>query len=335
MQPLRATGLSHAPPNSTDGGSPRSSLKAFSHGPGSSEINTSTSVSRGQGGFDRRLAWLEEDVALLHRRYRDERSDGAGAVASDLSFRTLAARVDEELAEERRSREVLEARVNQLEATIIQERRDRELQLNSFSTELETVMRSLIDRIDMGLSAREVGSSDRTDETEARLRTLIRRVDEGLSAGAAALQHTLNTAGTFVTAEGGASHRARSCNVAHDEDAHDNFIPGCGRQAYMHPNEDHPSSDQLIQSWDRLRQENRQLREHRAHVRARSPVSVGASVVFSSFLGNSIAAGPGRCIVPQQHGFAQGNVGFLKGGLALPVQHVIPSAVGTSASRSR
>lgn len=146
----------------------------------------------GQSGpqaFERRVAWLEEDVAVLHRRLRDECNEGDAG--GDNSLRALVARLDSELSAEKLSREAMEARMTHLEDSIRHERKEREGQLRGFSSELETTMRGLISRIDEGLSAGAAAMREQTDATESRLRSLIKRVDEGLSAGAAALQDTL------------------------------------------------------------------------------------------------------------------------------------------------
>jgi len=143
----------------------------------------------GPQAFDRRVAWLEEDVAVLHRRLRDECNEGT--VAGDNSLRALVGRLDSELSAEKLSREAMEARMGHLEESIRHERKEREAQLRGFSGELETTMRGLISRIDEGLSAGAETMRERTDATESRLRSLIKRVDQGLSAGAAALQDTL------------------------------------------------------------------------------------------------------------------------------------------------
>ena len=60
-------------------------------------------------GFERRVAWLEEDVAVLHKRLRDDCNESSSAgtgAAGDSGLRALVARLDGELAAERRSREV-------------------------------------------------------------------------------------------------------------------------------------------------------------------------------------------------------------------------------------
>lgn len=141
--------------------------------------------------FERRVAWLEEDVAVLHRRLRDEVGEANAGAAGEAGLRALMARLDGELSAERRARETLGSRMIALEQRIEEERKERELQLRSFSSELETTVRSLITRIDDSLSTGASTMRDRTEQTEVRLRTLIQRVDEGLSVGAYDLQDTL------------------------------------------------------------------------------------------------------------------------------------------------
>jgi len=245
---------------------------------------------------------------------RDERGDGTGAnsVGKEPNGSRMVTAWDE-LEKERHTRELLEARVDRLEERIVKEKRERELQLNSFSTELETVMRSLIDRIDMGLSssaanalqAAGFSTVDRTDDTEARLRTLIKRVDEGLTAGAAALQDQLLVGPAEAVNTGRDRLRVGAVHDEPDEVLAD------------------PSSDQLIASWDRLRQENRVLREHQQkHMRARSPVAVGSHVspVFTAGRTNTVVGvgpvGTGRCIVTSQHCVPQPSVIVPAGGPA-------------------
>ncbi|CAE8585585.1 unnamed protein product [Polarella glacialis] len=160
-----------------------------------SDLNTSVGDFPRQpaqaGGVERRVAWLEEDVAVLHRRLRDECGEGQGGASGDPGLRALVARLDGELASERRSREQLEARIDALEESSKRENKEREVQLRNFAVDLESTMRGLIGRIDEGLSVGASAMRERTDQTEVRLRTLIKRVDEGLSAGAAALQDTI------------------------------------------------------------------------------------------------------------------------------------------------
>lgn len=162
---------------------------------GISDSNTTVggaSASRQQLGFERRVAWLEEDVSVLHRRLQGECGDnGLGGAAGDQGLRALVARLDGELSAERRARESMEARLASVEATLREERAERDAQMNAFSGELEVTLRGLIGRIDDGLSLGASRVRERTDETESRLQRLISRVDEGLSAGAVALQETL------------------------------------------------------------------------------------------------------------------------------------------------
>lgn len=157
-----------------------------------SELNTSVGgMSHQTQPLERRVAWLEEDVAVIHRRVKLECGEIGGGNGADSGLRQLVARLDGELAAERRARQLLEARMNSLEASVKRDKGEREANLKSFSTELEGVMRGLIGRIDEGLSAGAASMKERTDQTEVRMRHLIKRVDEGLSAGAAALKDTL------------------------------------------------------------------------------------------------------------------------------------------------
>lgn len=179
-----------------------------------SELNTTVGgASRQQVGLERRVQWLEEDVSVLHRRLRDECGDATGAsggVAGDSGLRTLVARLDGELAQEKRNRATLEARLKALEETILQERSDRTVQMDVFQSELSSTMASLCARIDQGLMTGAAAIRDRTDQTETRLRSLIKRVDEGLQTGANALQETLSsTAQTGSDLKGGRRSPAR------------------------------------------------------------------------------------------------------------------------------
>ncbi|CAJ1393021.1 unnamed protein product [Effrenium voratum] len=153
-----------------------------------SELNTSVGGTS-QHSLERRVAWLEEDVAVIHRRVKVECAD-TGGIAGDPGLRALVARLDGELAQERRARELLEVRMSSLEEALKREHSEREANMKSFSQDLESTMRG--GRIDDGLSSGAASMRDRTDQTEVRLRSLIKRVDEGLTAGAAALQDSLS-----------------------------------------------------------------------------------------------------------------------------------------------
>jgi hypothetical protein len=146
--------------------------------------------------LETRMAWLEEDVAVLQRRLRDECGDSmsgtGGVTASDPSLRALVARLDGEMGCERKAREALEVRVAGCEGKVAWERREREDQLQEFSAQLEVAMKDIISRIEESLAISASAMRERTEQTESRLRTLIQRVDEGLSLGAVALQDTLS-----------------------------------------------------------------------------------------------------------------------------------------------
>jgi len=174
-------------------------------GPGSQQAaigGGAAAATVGSSAVERRMAWLEEDVSVLHRRIQEREASApsesacgneAGA-AGDQGLRALVARLDGELAAERHARESLEARIAKMELTIREDRASRDGQMRAFSAELEVTLRGLIGRIDDGLSMGASKVRERTEETESRLQRLIHRVDEGLSAGAAALQDTLNAA---------------------------------------------------------------------------------------------------------------------------------------------
>jgi len=231
--------------------SPRSSLHGYQHpiagqGPsaGGSEYNVSVagSTSRQQAGFERRLAWLEEDVAVLQKRLRDDVENGAGGRKGAPSeggrhdadeLRTLVAQLDSELAAEQRLREAMEARLSSFEEVLREERLEREAHLRSFSQELETTIGALISRIDESLVS--TTPSKPADATELRIRSLIQRVDEGLSAGAAALQDTLTAAGAALEPEefnecvALASQRLRS---PRSPTRHREVLPHCAEDSF-------------------------------------------------------------------------------------------------------
>lgn len=163
-----------------------------------SELNTSVggmSQSQSHQPLERRVAWLEEDVAVIHRRVKLECGEIGGGGGGDSALRQLVSRLDGELTKEKKARQMVEARLASLEESVARDRVEREATLKSFSTELEGVMRGLIGRIDEGLSQGAASMKERTDQTEVRMRHLIKRVDEGLSAGAAALKDTLTNTG--------------------------------------------------------------------------------------------------------------------------------------------
>jgi len=141
-----------------------------------------TANSRQQASFERRVTWLEEDVAVLHRRMRDDCAEGDVAHSQPSSgLMQLVKRLDEELAAERLSREALQARVLALEEGLSLEQYERRETLRGFSQELEGTIKSLIGRIDHGISTGAAALRERTQSTENRLRSLIGRVDEGLA----------------------------------------------------------------------------------------------------------------------------------------------------------
>jgi len=227
-------------------------------------------------GFERRVAWLEEDVAVLRRRLLDE--CGEGATGGDNGLRALVARLDGEVMAERRLREALVTRMCALEELIQHERKEREAQLRGFSNDLESTIRELIGRIDEGLSAGALFMRERTDATETRLRNLIKRVDEGLSAGAAALQDTLaatdavgDASNTGIPALGSQLNRhasplrsvkpeLRGTVAAAPEVTGTMSRPQVSMLQDNHASEVVPTDrgqlDRVVQSWDQLREDN-------------------------------------------------------------------------------
>lgn len=296
-----------------------------------SGLNTSASLgaasNQQQGGLEyqtaagveRRVTWLEEDVAVLRRRLLDEcgqkhGGDGAasscgscldgsgtghgGVPSTGVPLRDIMVRFDEDLLAERKEREALLARINALEDSVAQEKQERDVQLRAFSKELEFTMKDLISRIDEGLCASALAMREKTDQTEGRLRTLIGRVDENLSLGAAALQDAFEAAfgagaphaeatvpavapANEVRMSAEQSHvqqyeGGQAPNTAADPDAAAAANDPSGLAAdrvQVAQAADMGSSDELIRSWDQLRQENYRLRERRARLQSASVMS--------------------------------------------------------------
>lgn len=145
------------------------------------------SATNNKASVERRVAWLEEEVAVMQHRLRDVYTSGVGGgmtrgADGDARLRELVARLDGDLEDEKQTRKALEERVDTAEG-----------QLQTFATELERTMSDIIRRIDRSMSATatSVAVSDPQTHTEAKIRTLIQRVDQGLLAGVSALQETL------------------------------------------------------------------------------------------------------------------------------------------------
>jgi len=152
------------------------------------------SASSQQAGVGRRATWLEEDVALLHRRLPGECGDALpGATGWDSDLRALVVQLGTEIVKERRLREALEARVGSLENLMQHERQERKSQMCNLSNDFESIMRDLLVRIKERFSVQDTAMREGTETSEGRLRDLIKRVDEGLSDGVVALQDSLRT----------------------------------------------------------------------------------------------------------------------------------------------
>ncbi|CAE7681906.1 PRA1F2 [Symbiodinium microadriaticum] len=172
-----------------------------------SDLNTSTGT-RQNASIERRVAWLEEDVAVLHRRVKTEVGEIGGA-AGDSGLRALVGRLHNELAQERHLRELQEARLASMEEQLKREQRNREASMTALSKELETMVKKLIGRIDQGLSFSANSMKERTDQTEMRMRSMLQRVDEGITA-AAAIQEDPLVEASPNRATGGGSRRSPS-----------------------------------------------------------------------------------------------------------------------------
>lgn len=185
----------------TEPGSPRSEAISDSFkGKGPLGSCSTTSVGstsalggRQQAGYERRLSWLEEDVQMLQRRLRDEVGDPLSAGTGDSGLRQLVARLDGELAAERREREDVQERLTALEQALTRETTERESRLHGFSKELQTTMQALIGRIDESLFKSASTMREKQEATESRLRSLIQRVDKGLTEGVASLKDTIES----------------------------------------------------------------------------------------------------------------------------------------------
>jgi len=274
-----------------------------------SEMNTtignpSEIGSRAQLGFERRLAWLEEDVSVLHRRLRDECSEGGpgGAAAGDQGLRALVMRVDAELSSEHRAREGVEAKLASFQDALHAQRRELEAQMHSFSAGMEGMMGTLVDRIDRGLSNGAATLRLSTEETEVRLRNLMATMDQGSSAAdvapvTATGRRSPNTATTARAPSPGRGQSARRpvleaasaasppANLAHRSSISAPVGSTGGRLQYQaqeasgQPGQHRVGSgavgtaealgsqpEQLMESYDRLRQENAWLRDQRARM---------------------------------------------------------------------
>lgn len=283
-----------------------SSLERIAHVQQTLETaSTEAGSTQGQPGFERRVAWLEEDVAVLHRRLRDECNEGGSVGASgDSGLRALVARLDGELSAERRSRESLEARIVSLEDSIRHERKERETQLRSFSSELETTMRGLIERIDDGLSLGATAMAERTNDTEDHLRRLILRVDEGLSAGAAALQDTLISTGAYDEMQRAAQPELAAQTASRPARQVQGRV-----QVDDNRGQNEVLSDQLRQSYDHLRQEQQRYTDQQRHANgqrpgAGPPITQAVSVPVQ-VAGSGIQPGQPRLVGQQGAGYVQ------------------------------
>mmetsp|Transcript_66473 Transcript_66473/g.168428 ORF Transcript_66473/g.168428 Transcript_66473/m.168428 type:complete len:1131 (+) Transcript_66473:109-3501(+) len=259
-----------------------------------SEMNTtignpSEVGSRAQLGFERRLAWLEEDVSVLHRRLRDECSEGGpgGAAAGDQGLRALVMRLDAELSSEHRAREGVEAKLASFQDALHAHRRELEAQMHSFSAGMEGMMGTLVDRIDRGLSNGAATLRLSTEETEVRLRNLMATMDQGSSAAdvapvtATGRRSTSPRRPVFEAASAASplANLAHRSSISAPVGSIGGRLQHQAQEAPGQPGQHRVGSgavgtaeavgsqaEQLMESYDRLRQENAWLRDQRARM---------------------------------------------------------------------
>jgi len=150
------------------------------------EVSTVPSTTlRRQESFERRIACLEEDVAMLHRRLRVEFKEGNidntgdhAAAKSDHNIIQLVEHLDEKLAAESLARQELGARVLAVEKGLTLESSERKDTLSGFSLELQTAIQSVIEKIDQGLTVGAATVREQTQSTEERIRFMMKKVNQ-------------------------------------------------------------------------------------------------------------------------------------------------------------
>ncbi|CAK0847341.1 unnamed protein product [Prorocentrum cordatum] len=232
---------------------------------GASDLTTSASSAVGAStgppaGLERRVAWLEEDVAVLHRRQRDECGVAEGhSACSDLALYELVRRLDGELRAERRAREALEARQRTLEEALRSEQQARESHLRSVSAELRATVDELVQRVDRGLCAGVATSWASQRSSCARCSSVWTSPRAGGAPPAAPAARRPRSPARALAARGQSPERfSAPCT----ENAAARLAACPARAVGEGPMMSNP--DQLIHDWDELRQENLRLRELRA-----------------------------------------------------------------------
>jgi len=153
------------------------------------EVSTVPSTTlRRQESFERRIACLEEDVAMLHRRLRVEFKEGNidntgdhAAAKSDHNIIQLVEHLDEKLAAESLARQELGARVLAVENGLTLESCERKDTLSGFSLELQTAIQSVIEKIDQGLNVGAASVREQTQSTGERIRFMMKKVNQSYS----------------------------------------------------------------------------------------------------------------------------------------------------------
>lgn len=308
-------------------------LPGKDHPQAMSETNTTVGAasdlgSRAQLGFERRLAWLEEDVTVLHRRLRDECGEGGpGTALGDQGLRALVMRLDAELSSERRARENLEGKVACFQDALLKQRKEVEAQIRHSTVQMESMMGNLFEKIDKGLSTGAANLRHSTEETELRLRNLMSTLDEsgeyasspgGAASGAAPGRRSPLTASAGAAARLGSPRRqgqSAGTPLTAQQQQQQQRAGGQQRPQQSPATVDAANSaNDLQQSYDRLRQENAWLREQRARIQG-ATATPGAGATPSA---TPSLAYPSTLQVPGT-GLSQPAAGGRPTGIASPV----------------
>mmetsp|Transcript_26668 Transcript_26668/g.48888 ORF Transcript_26668/g.48888 Transcript_26668/m.48888 type:complete len:192 (-) Transcript_26668:103-678(-) len=170
-----------------------STIDTLSVGSRPSSQDTATWAGQAEKNvYEQRIAWLEEDLGVLHTRVRDSldraSGEGTGNGSRSSAMRSLVERLTEELEEERRWRRELEGQVTQIEELLQQERAHRERAVAATFAEIKEVFAQLSSRVEQGVAKATSDLSDRASRTEATLKELMATVEAGVNANAEGLR---------------------------------------------------------------------------------------------------------------------------------------------------
>mmetsp|Transcript_8040 Transcript_8040/g.17981 ORF Transcript_8040/g.17981 Transcript_8040/m.17981 type:complete len:357 (+) Transcript_8040:80-1150(+) len=175
---------------------------------------TGTAAQEEKNVYERRLAWLEEDLGVLHTRVRDslERAsgDGTGNGSRSSAMQSLVEKLMQELQEERRWRTELEGQVSQIEELLKQERAHRERAVAATFNEIEDVIKELSSRVEQGVASATNALNERASKTEATLKDLMTTVEAGLNTSTESLRRQAEKARREQEAWETSSHQSAS-----------------------------------------------------------------------------------------------------------------------------